>query len=227
MARGPVNILIEARRGASAGQKSAKNQARGTGQACMVVPSRLRETAGDEQVEMARLAALWSNFSEAERVAEISTLDAESIGIDPAPGAAAPDNDNVERNDGDADAGAPEWFDFADDEWPVRPDVIHRFLHNHTCHRSQGTAGIARKASFIREAERGILVVTDNTPDSAVYVHRHPCTELHPGLCATRDSEIYERALLLVANLMAALDTRFLHRYFCFFDATQEDDIAF
>lgn len=174
---------------------------------------RIRGGLGDESDEARRLAAQWAAFSDADRDAAISALDAEGVDGDVDVDVASAAN-GCEVCGGDGD-GPDDWFDMGDQEWPVRPDVLHEFLQKHPAHRSHGVPGIANKACAVRDAERGFLVVSDVAKDDVVYVHRHPCVELHPGLCATRDRAIYDDALKLAKNLETTLDKRFLHRYFC------------
>lgn len=170
-----------------------------------------------ESAEMRRLAAQWLAFSKEEQASAISMLDSERIDSKPKRPRRRSEPNPPRRQH------TPPYFDCGDQNWPVVPDVLQNFVHTHEAHRSHGFAGIARKATAIREAARGSLVIS-GPPDDQVYSHRHSCPQVHPGVCCTRDADVYEDVLKFAVNLERALDDRFLHRFFAVVDGENLQD---
>jgi hypothetical protein len=91
-------------------------------------------------------------------------------------------------------------------EWPVREPVLAALLTPGSDSLRDGT-GIARKANKLRQEFLSQLVVQDvqDIPDSRVYEHRFSCTEMHYGVCATRDNAIYRDTLALAGSIERCL----------------------
>jgi hypothetical protein len=177
------------------------------------------------QLELERLSAMWSNeFTEAQRLAAISALDVTAAMFE------LPEDHPDDRADDDDAMGddpmlVSDWWDGGDSSWPLRPDLLLDFLHGHSSSGSTGVAGIAAKASRVRDTERHTLIVKDehDISDDKMYSHRHSCSELHPGLCAHRDGDVYTDSLALAANMERALDDRFKHSFIAFVDKNDKD----
>ena len=72
---------------------------------------------------------------------------------------------------------------------------------------SVGALGLATAASRVRVANRSNLVSTDRKtiPEKKVFLRVLSCAQAHPGLCSTRDSDVYERALQFAKNIECSL----------------------
>ena len=97
---------------------------------------------------------------------------------------------------------------------PVRDEVLRDFLHLHDT--AGGVAGVAATADRLRKTHAAALIVEDagDVPDSRKFEHRMACWEYHPGLCAARDSLVYDDALLLARSLERCLGKHMLYRWF-------------
>jgi hypothetical protein len=124
------------------------------------------------------------------------------------------------------DVGIPEPYAEADthgvDDWtymaptlPLDPCIMSRFFG---CE-----FGFARKASKLRWVNRPRLLVCDKgaIPDNRQYVRRLSCSERHPGLCFSRDSDVYTQAILLAGNIERYLCAADRGAFFVFSDPTQ------
>jgi len=178
-------------------------------------------TQGQLRAEMGRLTEQWAGFSGLERGIAVSGLaNRANDGIAPA---AAMDTECVAEPVQEVDL-----WDMGDARFPLRPAVLLDFLHHHSSTRSAHVPGIANKARAVRLSERGKLVVEDQgtIPDTKVYSHRHPCSELHPGLCAAHDRMVYSNARALAANLEVVLNDTFKHRFFSFSNGEADDEVV-
>jgi hypothetical protein len=95
------------------------------------------------------------------------------------------------------DADGLEW-PMGSDSWPVSEDTMAAFLSQYDDPADRArTRGIAAKASEIRWAQIAELFVRDVglVAKDQVFTHKFSCSEAHPQLCATRDSNIYSNAL--------------------------------
>ena len=95
------------------------------------------------------------------------------------------------------DADGLEW-PMGSDSWPVSEDTMAAFLSQYDDPADRArTRGIAAKASEIRWAQLAELLVRDVglVAKDQVFTHKFSCSEAHPQLCATRDSNIYSNAL--------------------------------
>jgi hypothetical protein len=177
---------------------------------------RLANAAADkteEATERERLFSLWASWDELQRVSAVSALETGGES------GTAPERKRKKKKEKARKVVAPEeaWWDCGDEDFPLRPAILQEHLQSHMSNSSRGIAGLANKAQRAREAERGKLIIRDKNsiaPDK-VYTHRHACTELHPGLCAFRDMDIYRNALLLDKNLEIALTEKYKHSFCC------------
>ena len=175
----------------------------------------------EEDAERRRFISQWRAWDAVERATALSVLE-RNITAGTAPQQKKMKPDKKQRK---PTAPIDPWWDCGDQEWPLRPPLLQEFLQAHTSNRSMGVAGLANKALHARDAERCNLIVRDQNciPDDKVYVHRLPCTELHPGLCASRDHAIYGKAILLAKNLETALDKSWLHKFFALVSPDGQD----
>lgn len=83
-------------------------------------------------------------------------------------------------------------------DWPVSEQDLTSFLD-----RCSVGMGVANRMGPIRWRAREQLFIPDmqHIPDSEVFVKRFACHECHVGLCAARDSGIYDDALKLSVSL--------------------------
>ncbi len=115
--------------------------------------------------------------------------------------------------DGDEDVCLPPLLSDEDDlfwagdvEWGVRESVLAAVFDPVGGKLPEGM-GLARKAHKLRQESLSQLVVQDvhDIPDSRVFEHRFSCSQLHFGLCATRDNLIYSDALALAGSVERCL----------------------
>ena len=162
------------------------------------------------------LRSQWASMEDAERANEVQALPArcnQDEGDGPADGAREPHG-----GFGADEGGSDDIFDFGCHELPVRDDVLRSFLQ-----QVDGQAsgpGVARKASAARREAASQLLVCDqgDIPDDRRYEIRPSCQELHPGICAWTDRDIYEIALRLARNFEVYFDKDKLHKFACLSD---------
>ena len=96
-------------------------------------------------------------------------------------------------------------FDIGDDRWPVRDDTLRSLLHGGGV--GAGFGGIAAKGNRLRAGSRNDLLVLDAKaiPDAKAYELEFGCDQLHRGLCATDDADVYDDAIILARNLERSL----------------------
>jgi hypothetical protein len=84
---------------------------------------------------------------------------------------------------------------------PVAPRLVESLA------ASTGSMGLATAASRVRVANRPNLVSTDRKtiPDKKVFIRTLSCAQAHPGLCSTRDSDVYVRAIQFAKNIECSL----------------------
>jgi hypothetical protein len=178
-------------------------------------------TSADVSAQIQFFQQAWSAFSPVEREEALSLLDATLP-----PQAAQlseselPDIDQPEAMDISAD-----WWDCGNYDWPVRPQVVQDCVHSHQSVQQEFGPGIANKAHKIRQHEQASMIVNDafDIPDDRRYSHRHSCTECHPGLCATRDADVYLTCLALAKNLEAALGDKFRGQFVAITNPQNQD----
>jgi hypothetical protein len=76
-------------------------------------------------------------------------------------------------------------------------------------------AGAANKAGKIRWDQRHGVVMTDDgaIPSEKVFRRRLSCSQKHPGLCLDEDSNIYDQALLVGADIEHAYTDRAVYQF--------------
>ena len=86
-----------------------------------------------------------------------------------------------------------------DDRWPVSEATLSDFLEEH----GAGSTGIASHMQDIRWNAREQLLINDAgaIPADKTFEIRPSCSERHPGLCCTKDTEIYGVVLGLASKL--------------------------
>ena len=95
----------------------------------------------------------------------------------------------------------------------MRTDVLSSFLR-----QGGGEAsgpGVANKSVAARRKAASQLLVCDqgDVPDERKYEMRLSCQELHPGICAWVDRDIYTSALRLARNFEVYFDDDKLHKF--------------
>ena len=83
---------------------------------------------------------------------------------------------------------------------------------------------MARKAVAARRKVVSQLLVCDqgDVPDERKYEIRLSCQELHPGICAWVDRDIYASALKLAHNFEVYFDNDKLHKFACISDPSHD-----
>jgi hypothetical protein len=107
------------------------------------------------------------------------------------------------RSSGSSTLATESLFDCGDDVFPVREDVVRQFVEQHVSTRSLACAGLRNKAVQVRKACLNDLIVREDTeaiPEARQYRHRFSCSELHPGLCAAADADVYHDSKLLAKS---------------------------
>lgn len=81
-----------------------------------------------------------------------------------------------------------------DDIWPVSPRCLEAFVGE--------SRSVLQQARVERPRGRARMFVqdVDAVPSELVLYHRSSCSEKHPGLCATRDEDVYDSVVLLARN---------------------------
>ena len=183
----------------------------------------------DEAQEFRAIVARWASMPDAERADEISRLpvqwhvpecesvelvDEESV---PPEGFAA---EHVGQDD------INEIFDFGDNNWPVRAEVVGSFLEQELGQASE--AGVARKSFEARRKAVSGMIVYDQAdiPDSRRYSIRRSCSEMHPGICAWADRDIYWSALKLARNFEVCFGQEKLHRFAQLSDPSKDAPVS-
>ena len=139
-------------------------------------------------------------MNDTERAGEVQALPArwnQDEGDARAGGAHEPHGGFGADDGGDA---SDDIFDFGCQEKPVRHDVLRAFLQQEDEHTSGH--GVARRAHAARRKAVSQLLVYDqgDIPDGRRFQIRPSCQELHPGMCAWIDRDIYSSALKLARN---------------------------
>ncbi len=168
----------------------------------------------------AELRAAWKDLAPDGRAIELSSLgvaaqtQADHAGMD------GGDIDDIDMHE-DGDLFWP-----GSVAWPVRESVLASTLCPAGAEFFQG--GVAKKAQSLREKNRRELVVQDaqDIPDDRTYSHRYSCMELHYGLCASDDAEIYERSRQLAGSMERCLGKQLLRKYLQFEMTTGDEDFA-
>ena len=115
--------------------------------------------------------------------------------------------------------GLQEWVGRSK-EWPLTADCLESLL------RREGVArrGIVAAMGRIRWENRHLLLAQDAglVPKEKTYKHRRSCSAAHPGLCATKDKDLYRDALTLAKAIEGQLPVAGLHTYYLFEDARQD-----
>jgi len=158
-----------------------------------------------------RIAETWAAFSPEEKQNHAAQM------------APAPDEIFSEPETASSQGEAPCIWDAGNHEWPLRPEVLRGFVHDHTAHWSRGLPGVASKASQIRKEASAALLVQDceDIPDAKQYLHRFSCGDLHPGLCASKDADVYRDSLRLAKSLEACLGPTLLCSFLQLSDPSQ------
>ena len=83
-----------------------------------------------------------------------------------------------------------------------------------SCSLGYTSAGIGH-ASRLRWKYRGDMFVPRSKliPETTTFMHRFSCSERHPGLCFSRDSDIYETVLNLAASMERFFDVEQLFSF--------------
>ena len=161
-------------------------------------------SAADEAAEVTRIAQQWSGLSDDEKsAANVGTDDSSKVDEHG-------DCSKVDMCEDEEDLS----FDIGDVFWPVRPDVLGSFLHDSGL-EGVGLGGVAAKALRLRKKAAPYLLVKDDRgiPDDRTFQQRLSCSQLHAGLCATRDRLVYAQALDLARSLEACLSRKLLHSF--------------
>jgi hypothetical protein len=119
-----------------------------------------------------------------------------------------------------------EWA-LGDDEWPVSRRVLGGFLNEHG---PENKDGVAARMQDARWKLRELLLAKEEEaiPQSATFTHKSSCCELHPGLCITRDSAIYDSAVHMAARMESFFTDDGLAGYFAVLDESiAEDPLCF
>ena len=113
-------------------------------------------------------------------------------------------------------------WDIGDDQLPMRESVLRRFLAEAS---NRSTVGCANKAAEIRKTNAASLIVKDNNavPAEKKFCIRLSCRELHPGLCCSRDSEVYRDALQLAKSLERCIGEHLLYKFILLKEGTPGD----
>jgi hypothetical protein len=106
-------------------------------------------------------------------------------------------------------------FDFGNLQWPLKPELLSKFLHSDGLQVGSGVSGVAAKAHRIRERNASALMVRDDgaVPAETCFQFHSCCHDAHYGLCVTRDSAIYSDAIKLENSLAACCDKALLFMY--------------
>ena len=161
--------------------------------------------------QMQALRAQWASMSVEERDREVHALPARwNQDEREAPVVASPE---PHIGFGASETGSDDFFDMGCREWPVRIDVLSSFLT-----QEDGKAsgpGVANKSAMARQKAASQLLVCDqgDAPDERKYEMRLSCQELHPGICAWVDRDIYTNALRLARNFEVYFDNDKLHKF--------------
>lgn len=194
--------------------------------------SHLDCTTHEEASELLRLSHHWAGLSLEERVAELNACGLDDymadqqqppVSVDDADGAPSDLDHCIDDDEGSDD----ELFNVGSASWPVRPEVLAAFLEQDAV--GGGNDGVAAKAARLRKANMGSLVVQDrqDIPADRTFVCRTSCSELHPGLCASRDNAIYHQALAFAKNLESFLSREVLHTFIKVEDNSAVDRLQF
>ena len=124
--------------------------------------------------------------------------------------------------DGAGREASDDIFDFGCQERPVRTDVLKFFLEQHS--EPASVPGVAKRAFRARRKVVSQLLVCDqgDIPDRRRYEIRPSCQELHPGICAFIDRDIYSSALKLARNFEVYFDKDKLHKFACLSDPRRD-----
>ena len=185
----------------------------------------------DAAQEYRAIVARWASMPDAERADEISRLpvqwhvpefeSVELVDEESAP----PEGFAAEPADQDA---VNEMFDFGDSDWPVRAEIVRSFLELQQEPGQASCAGAARKSLAARQnAVPGMIVYEQaDIPDSRRYTIRRSCSEMHPGICAWADHDIYWRALKLARNFEVCFGQEKLHRFAQLSDPSKDAPVS-
>eukprot|EP00973_Karenia_brevis_P047156 6544310-Karenia_brevis.AAC.1 len=106
-------------------------------------------------------------------------------------------------------------FDAGCMDAPLRPGVLQDYFRD-----VAGTTvpGVANKMAPLRASAAANLLIRDegDVPNEASFSIRLSCGECHPGLCASRDGDIYNEALTLATSMEKCLGDHLLHKYLIF-----------
>ena len=182
----------------------------------------LHQGASPDEVarKIQALRAQWNSMNDAERAGEVQALPArwnQDEGDAPAGGAHEPYG-GFGADDGGVRDASDDIFDFGSQEEPVRPDVLRDFLQQDDEQASR--QGVADRANAARRRALSHLLVCDqgDIPDGRRFQIRPSCQELHPGICAWIDRDIYSSALKLARNFEVYFDKAKLHKFACLSD---------
>ena len=168
--------------------------------------------SSDEWIQQIQvLRAQWAAMSVEERNREVHALPARWNQDERDAPVAASTEPHI--GFGASETGSDEFFDMGCREWPVRSDVLSSFLR-----QEDGKAsgpGVASKSAAARRKSASQLLVCDqgDVPDERKYEMRLSCEELHPGICAWADRDIYTNALRLARNFEVYFDNDRLHKF--------------
>ena len=114
----------------------------------------------------------------------------------------------------------PDWS-AGNDEWPVQPEILGAHLQG-------ARQGLASRAEEERWANRTKLVVADcgKIPDERAFLHRYSCWERHPGLCWSRDRDVYDDVLRMAKSMERLFTSALVGHYFVIFDMDEIRDRA-
>ena len=101
----------------------------------------------------------------------------------------------------------PSWP--GDERYPVSLEVLDRYCVTHSACGLAGFSDQQRRANVHRICVRDRGDVKDETQ----YMLQLSCSELHPGLCATDDQDVYADAIQLAKSFEHCISRDFLYQF--------------
>ena len=180
----------------------------------------------DEAQELRELVARWTSMPDSEKADEISRLPVQWGVPEPESGELADEESALPEGFAAETVEPDEIFDCGDSDWPVRAEVVRSFLEKEVGRAS--VAGVARKSLEVRQKAVSELIVydQDDIPDSRRYSIRRSCSEMHPGICAWADRDIYWSALKLARNFEVCFGQEKLHRFAQLSDPSKDAPVS-
>ena len=161
--------------------------------------------------EHARLAKLWREMSDDQRVAAWNSVEKDLA----ADGGVELDYVEELREE---DRDGSKWR-VGSRTWPVAPEVVQDFA-------AGKRGGLVGNAQQTRWASRKKLLVEDQNaiPRNRTFLHRYSCWQRHPGLCFTKDHTIYNSCLAMAAAMEKYFNDGDKGFYFLVFDPANRSD---